>query len=93
MSNIELTDAEPIEYMLTTFDNPFDPFTRFDEWYSYDVRLGYNTSAFLDRVAKLSDETSEADQVLAIQDAIDEIVQENVSGMWRKVSRNSPLVQ
>ena len=84
-----MTDTEPIEYMLTTYDNPFNPFTRFDEWLEYDIRLGYNTSSFLDRVAKLSNDISEADQVLAIQNAIDEIVQENVSGMWRKVSRDS----
>ena len=73
--------------MLTTVDNPFDPFTRFDEWYAYDVRMGYNTSSFLARIAKVSNELSEPDQALAIQNAIDEIVEENVSGMWRKVSR------
>ena len=77
------------EYMLTTVDNPFDPFTRFDEWYEYDIAMGYNTSSFLDRIAVVSDEMSEPDQALAIQNAIEEIVQENVSGMWRKVSRNS----
>ena len=76
------------EYMLTTVDNPFDPFTRFDEWNAYDIHMGYNTASFLDRVAYISDEMSEADQALAIQNAIDDIVQENVSGMWRKVSRN-----
>ena len=83
------TTTEPIEYMLTTVDNPFDPFTRFDEWYEYDVRMGYHTSSFLDRIAKVSNDISEPDQKLAIQEAIDEIVNENVSGMWRKVSRNS----
>lgn len=76
------------EYMLTTVDNPFDPFTRFDEWNAYDIRMGYNTSSFLARVAYGSHELSDADQELAIQNAIDEIVEENVSGMWRKVSRN-----
>ena len=81
--------TKPIEYMLTTVDNPFDPFTRFDEWNAYDIRMGYNTSSFLDRVAYVSDELSEPDQVLAIQTAIDEIVQENISGMWKKVSRTS----
>jgi hypothetical protein len=85
----EVNMAEPIEYMLTTVDNPFDPFTMFDEWYEYDIRMGYNTSAFLARIAKVSDELSEPDQALQIQNAIDEIIQENVSGMWRKVSRNS----
>ena len=80
------------EYMLTTVDNPFDPFTRFDEWFAYDESMGYCTSSFLDRVAKVSDELSEPDAALAIQNAIDEIVQENVSGMWRKVSRGSNLI-
>ena len=83
------TTTEPTEYMLTTVDNPFDPFTRFDEWYRYDIRMGYNTSAFLARIVRTSNDISEADQQLAIQDAIDEIVKENVSGVWRKVSRNS----
>jgi hypothetical protein len=81
--------TQPIEYMLTTVDNPFNPFTRFDEWLAYDIGLGYNSSAFLDRVAYVSNELSEADQTLAIQNAIDEIVKENVSGMHRKVSRTS----
>lgn len=80
-------DGEPIEYMLTTVDNPFNPFTRFDEWLAYDIKMGYNTASFLDRIAKVSNDISAPDQALAIQDAIDEIVSENVSGMWRKVSR------
>ena len=85
-----MTDTtEPTEFMLTTVDNPFDPFTRFDEWLEYDMSMGYNTSAFLARVAKVSDDLSEPDQAKAVQDAIDEIVSENVSGMWRKVSRTS----
>jgi hypothetical protein len=86
--NIESVN-DPIEYMLTTVDNPFNPFTRFDEWLEYDTSMGYNTAAFLGRVAIVSDDLSQPDQALAIQNAIDEIVQENVSGMWRKVSRNS----
>jgi hypothetical protein len=76
------------EFMLTTVDNPFDPFTHWDEWFSWDQMAGYNTSGFLARVAKGSDELSEADQNLAIQQAIDEIVQENVLGLYRKVKRN-----
>ena len=82
-------DTKPIEYMLTTVDNPFNPFERFDEWYAYDVGKGYNTAAFLDRIAKVSNDLSEADQHLAIQQAIDEIIEENVLGLWRKVSRES----
>lgn len=75
------------EYMLTTFDNPFNPFEEFDEWFVWDTMAGYNTAGLLDRITISSHELSEADQALAIQQAIDEIVEENVSGMHRKVSR------
>jgi len=73
--------------MLTTFDNPFDPFTQFDEWFVWDQNAGYNTPGLLARIAKSSDELSEVDQFLAIQQGIDEIIKENVSGMHKKVLR------
>jgi hypothetical protein len=75
------------EYMLTTFDNPFDPFTQWDEWFAWDTTAGYNTSGLLARISYLSDEISDVDQFWAIQNAIDEIVRENVSGMHRKIKR------
>lgn len=89
MSEYEIDTTDTTEYMLTTVDNPFNPFTRFDEWLQYDISMGYNTSAFLARIANVSDDLTQQDQAIAIQNAIDEIVQENVLGMWRKVSRNT----
>lgn len=71
--------------MLTTVDNPFDPFENFDEWNAHDIRMGYHTMAFLARLVNSSHELSDADQSLAIQLAIDEIARENVSGVHRKV--------
>lgn len=81
-----MSDSSATRHMLTTFDNPFNPFTEFDEWLQWDVAAGYNTSAFLARITIDSPELSEADQVAAIEDAIDEIVRENINGMFRKVS-------
>jgi hypothetical protein len=75
------------EYMLTTVDNPYDPFTQFNEWFAWDSAAGYHTPGLLARIAIVSDELSEADQHLSIQQAIDEIVQENVLGLYRKVKR------
>jgi hypothetical protein len=75
------------EYMLTTYDNPFDPFTQWDEWFVWDQRAGYHTPGLLDRIATTSDELSDADQHLAIQQAIEEIVRENVTGVHRKVKK------
>lgn len=73
------------QHMLTTIDNPFNPATHWDEWYQWDVNSGYNTSAFLARVIRTSDDLSEADQDLAIEDAIQEIVSEDALGVYIKV--------
>lgn len=78
--------ADTTEYMLTTVDNPFSPFTHYYEWDAWDRRAGYNTNALLARVYVGSDDLSEADQDDAERQAIDEIVRENVSGMHKKVS-------
>ena len=75
-----------VEHMLTTVDNPFDPFTQFDEWFNFDRAAGYHTPGLLARIIKTSDDISEPDQSQAIEDAIDEIVRENVLGVYKKVT-------
>lgn len=75
-----------VEHMLTTVDNPYNPFTHFDEWNAWDIAHGYHTTAYLARVVRTSDELSQAQQSTAIEQAIDEIMFENLSGMHRKVT-------
>lgn len=79
-----------IESMLTTIDNPFNPFDDYDSWYNWDTTYGYHTSSFLARVCTTSPDLSDADQSIAIEDAIDEIVSENVLGIYKKISREVP---
>lgn len=75
-----------VEYRLTTFDNPFDPFTQFDSWFLYDVEKGYNTCAYLDRV--INEVPSNQDPSdSAISEAIDKIVKNDIFNMYKKVSR------
>jgi hypothetical protein len=71
--------------MLTTVDNPYNPFTQFDEWQQFDERSGYFSSQYLARLTLSSGDLSDVDQSNAIEQAIDEIVQENVNGMYRKI--------
>jgi hypothetical protein len=88
MGSEEVTDTDMPsrpEYMLTTVDNPYDPFTQWDEWFAWDQSAGYHTPGLLARVARLSDDLSEADEHRIIQAAIDEIVRENVLGVHKKV--------
>lgn len=77
------------QYMLTTVDNPYNPFTHYKEWYAFDTSMGYHTAAYLARVTITSDELSEADQDLAIEQAIDEILIESPFLNYRKVSKES----
>lgn len=80
------------EYMLTTYDNPFDPFTQWDQWYAWDEAHGYCSCGLLNRISFSSNELSPVDQYNAIQDAIDEITTENVSGMHTKVKRGDGAI-
>lgn len=79
---------DTIEHMLTTIDNPFDPFTEYDEWTRYDEDAGYHTPSLLARVARTSDDLSEADQSIALENAIFEIISENVDGIYKRVARS-----
>lgn len=76
-------------HMLTTVDNPFNPFTQYAEWYAFDRNAGYFTTEFLARIVKTSHELSDLDHQLAIESAIDEIVNENVLGIYKKVAEPS----
>ena len=82
-----MTELEDV--MLSTIDNPYDPFNQFDEWYAFDIQKGYNSCAYLARVARTTDDFSELEDRLAIEQAINEIVSLNVLGIYIKVSRNS----
>jgi len=75
--------------MLTTIDNPFDPFTQFDSWFQFDEEKGYHTCQFLSRIARTSSDMSDADYDREIERAIDEIVKFNVRGIDKKVTRDT----
>lgn len=73
--------------MLTTIDNPHNPFDEYEAWHAFDMWKGYRTSEFLARLVVTSHELSEADYWLSIDQAIDEILKNNVYGVFKKVSR------
>lgn len=73
--------------MLTTIDNPYNPFDDYDNWYAFDFQKGYHTPEYLARVCVTSSELSEARQQEAINDAIDSILTLNVLGIYKKVTK------
>lgn len=75
------------DVMLTTFDNPYDPFDQFTSWFMFDVEKGYNSCAYLDRIAKFSDQLSEEENKKEIERAIDEIIKYDFRNIYKKVKR------
>lgn len=74
--------------MLTTFDNPFDPFSDFKNWFAFDVEKGYNSCAMLDRVAQIEDDFSEEEVNAEIERAIDSIIENDFLNIYKKLSPN-----
>lgn len=83
------------EHMLTTVDNPYNPWTHFDEWYAFDERAGYHSTGLLARIIITSDDLSDADQSAANEDAIIEIVKYNVLGVHQMIDEqgNTSMVE
>ena len=75
------------EFMLTTIDNPFDPFEQFTSWFLFDVEKGYNTCSRLARIANISDELSEKEVDEEIERAINEIIKYDFMNIYKKVKR------
>ena len=73
--------------MLTTFDNPFDPFEQFTSWFMFDTEKGYNSCDYLGRIAKTSDSFSDEENDAEIERAIDEIIQYDFMNIYKKVTK------
>lgn len=73
------------EYMLSTFDNPFNPFDDFDSWFQYDSDKGYNSCSYLARIARTSDQLSDEENSQEIERAIDEIIKYDFMNIYTKI--------
>ena len=75
--------------MLTTSDNPYDPFEQFQSWFLFDVEKGYNSCAYLARIAKTSNEFTEQEEDEEIERAIDEIIKYDFMNIYVKVKEDT----
>ena len=70
---------------LTTHDNPYNPFTQWYEWFMFDVEKGHNTSEYLGRIARTSEQLSDEENDLENERAIDEIIKLDFMNKYKKV--------
>lgn len=89
MTNVKRTTRKETNDLgacaITTVDNPFNPLTDFTSWFLFDVEKGYNSCAYLGRVAKTSDQLSEEENNQETERAIDEIIQHDFRGIYKKI--------
>lgn len=75
--------------LLTTVDNPYNPFTEFDKWFAFDSSKGYNTCGLVERLLISAPELSDADQRLALKDAQRRALELNLYGVHKIVTEKS----
>jgi len=75
--------------MLTTFDNPYNPFDQFTLWLMFDKEKGYNTCEHLARIVQLSDDLSEKEIDDETERAMDEIIKYDPLNIYKKVTKES----
>ena len=75
--------------MLTTKDNPYDPFEDFTSWFLFDIEKGYNTCGRLMRIANIPDDFTEQEVDEEIERAIDTIIKYDVLNIYKKVTQQT----
>lgn len=79
------------DFMLTTFDNPFNPFDNFDIWWKMDLVLGHDCCGVLARNSNVSDVASDDVNDRLIDEAMNRICKSEPT-IYRKVSRSDYAV-
>ena len=78
------------DVMLTTIDNPFNPFEQFVDWYMFDCQKGYNTYSRIARLMPVDDESLSSIEKDRIEDNImDRMIQHDPLGIYTKVDEES----
>ena len=73
--------------MLSTIDNPFNPFEDYNSWLMFDKEKGYDSAERLMRIAKLTDDMTQKEENEEIERAIDEIIKYDILNVYVKVSK------
>lgn len=80
-------DDKPIEYAITTFDNPYDPFEQFALWDLYDKEKGYYSNQKVARLANFTDDMTEKEWFEENERAIDRLISIDFTNSFKKVRR------
>lgn len=87
----DLTPLEQLCYqdkvMLTTTDNPINPFDDWDAWYSEDLRLGHDTCGYIARLFVDYEDMSSIYQAQEYARCVREIFANDNEGLYTLAKR------
>jgi len=72
---------------LTSIDNPYDPFTHWEQWYLFDMNAGYNTCGRLASVTFLSESMTNKEQNEALEEGMELLIKTGC------ISKNGNVVE
>ena len=76
------------ECMLTTTDNPYNPFDQFTLWYLFDKQMGYNTCERLARLANITSDMTQKEIEEETDRAMDKLIEIDILNIFVKVWKN-----
>lgn len=93
METNHIFNHEDDTYLLTTKDNPYNPFDQFDLWFMYDIEMGYNSCGRLARVARISDNMSQQEEEAEVKRAIDTIIANDFLNIYKRFYKQTATVE
>jgi len=87
MNKIDQNVIEDVkkDYLISTSDNPYNPWTQFSEWFVWDETNGYHTCQKLARLCEFTDDLGDTEELLSYYDAAEKMLQYNFTGNYIKV--------
>ena len=74
------------EFMLSTIDNPYDPFEEFTLWLLFDNEKGYHTCERLMRKVEIREDMTQQEIDEATDRAMDELIADDIMNVFVKVA-------
>jgi len=71
--------------MLTTIDNPFNPFDDYVKWNQFDLDHLYNSSERLMSIAKVSNALTDEENDREVENAIDTFIKLDFMNIYMKI--------
>ena len=79
------------EYMLSTVDNPYNPFDQFNLWLMFDKEKGYDSCERLARFVHLKEEMTQKEIEEEIDRAMNELINLDFTNTFIKVTKETVI--